>query len=69
MATGSTKRLRELLVETDMAAPLLMEFDAGSVVALCRRCPGKTEPNDDSAAVVQAEGGALVLAVADGVGA
>ncbi len=55
-------------LESEMETPVLHRGEQGSVVAFSRTCPGKEDPNDDSAVVVQTPGGGLVLAVADGVG-
>jgi serine/threonine protein phosphatase PrpC len=68
MLTTTARPHRHLYVESDMESPELLEMCSGSVVTLCRRCPDKIEPNDDSAAVVQKSSGAIVLIVADGVG-
>ncbi|MGB7347467.1 MAG: protein phosphatase 2C domain-containing protein [Pirellulaceae bacterium] len=68
MATASVKHLQQLYIESDMASSELLSLMDAKVAALCRRCPGKVEPNDDSAAVVQTTSGAVVLVVADGVG-
>lgn len=51
-----------------MDQPELIQVDGGNIVAFSRVCPGKTEPNDDSAVVIHTACGAIVLAVADGVG-
>ncbi len=59
---------QKLYVESDMLAPQVVDFAQGSAAVLCRRCPGKFEPNDDSAAIVQTASGGVVLIVADGVG-
>lgn len=68
MSSATTRKLKQLYVEADMTSPELLEGVAGNVACLCRRCPGKIEPNDDSAAIIQTPGGACVLVVADGVG-
>ena len=68
MATTTGQEQRKLFIETDMGSPQLLSFAVGNVAALCRRCPEKIEPNDDSAAVVETASGAIVLVVADGVG-
>jgi serine/threonine protein phosphatase PrpC len=68
MTTTSANRSQKLFVESDMKSPELLRFSESKVAVLCRRCPGKIEPNDDSAAVVQTTSGAIVLIVADGVG-
>lgn len=68
MATATTRPLRRLYIESDMIGPESLDIAGGNVLALCRRCPGKEEPNDDCAAVIQTSGGAIVLIVADGVG-
>ncbi len=60
--------LKKLYIESDMESAEPIELLGGKVVALCRRCPDKEQPNDDSAAVVQTESGGIVLIVADGVG-
>jgi len=53
---------------SDMDQPQLVDVAQGHVVAFLKTCPEKQEPNDDSAAIVQTRDGAIVLAVADGVG-
>ena len=68
MSTTTAPAKRELYIESDMESPQLLSFGGGNVAALCRRCPDKIEPNDDSAAVVETSSGAIVLVVADGVG-
>ena len=68
MLTTTAQPQRHLYVESEMDSPELLQMSRGNVVALCRRCPDKVEPNDDSAAVVQKISGAIVLIVADGVG-
>ena len=68
MSTIAIEPQQKLYVESDMLAPQVVDFAQGSAAVLCRRCPGKFEPNDDSAAVVQTASGGVVLIVADGVG-
>lgn len=68
MVDVSTEPIERLYVESDMESPDWVRLSIGQVISLCRRCPGKQEPNDDSAAVVQTNWGAIVLVVADGVG-
>lgn len=68
MVMASMKAKARFYIESDMTAPESIDFGGGSVVVLCRRCPNKSEPNDDCAAVVQTNSGAIVLIVADGVG-
>lgn len=68
MLTTTAQPERELYVESDMESPRVLSFFGGNVAALCRRCPGKIEPNDDSAAIVGTASGGVVLVVADGVG-
>lgn len=68
MATATTKATKRFYIESDMSAAESIELNGGNVVVLCRRCPNKIEPNDDSAAVLQTSSGAVVLIVADGVG-
>lgn len=60
----------KLYLESEMNSPELWGDVLGgrNVVVYSRTCPGKEEPNDDSAAVVRLPDGALVIAVADGVG-
>ena len=60
--------LRELFIESDMRSARYHETPLGNVSALCRTCPDKIEPNDDSAAVLQTQDGSIVLVVSDGVG-
>lgn len=68
MLTTTAPPLRHLFIESDMESPQLVDVVDGHVVALCRRCPNKDEPNDDSAGFIQTPSGAIVLVVADGVG-
>ncbi len=68
MSTATTKQLTRLYVESDMESPESIDLVGGHITVLCRRCPDKIEPNDDSAAIVQTASGAIVLVVADGVG-
>lgn len=55
-------------LESEMDLPDLMRVEQGQVVAYSRTCPGKSEPNDDSAVIIPIAGGGIVIAVADGVG-
>lgn len=55
-------------LESDMDQPELIDVAGGHLVAFSRKCPGKEEPNDDSAVIIEAANGAIVMAVADGVG-
>lgn len=55
-------------LEGDMDQPELIDVVSGHLVAFSRVCPDKEEPNDDSAAIIQTPCGAMVMAVADGVG-
>lgn len=57
-----------LYLESEMDYPELMRSRQGQVVAFSRTCPGKEEPNDDSAIIIPMAGGGIVIAVADGVG-
>jgi serine/threonine protein phosphatase PrpC len=68
MATANTTAMNKFYIESDMSVAESIELSGGKAVVLCRRCPDKVEPNDDSAAIVQTSSGALVLIVADGVG-
>ena len=68
MVTTTIEPQRHFYVESDMDTPALHPMAGGNVVVLCRRCPDKFEPNDDSAAIIQTSSGAVVLIVADGVG-
>ncbi len=58
----------EYFLESNMDQPRLMEVAHRHVVTFSRTCPGKVEPNDDSAAVICLSCDAIVMAVADGVG-
>ncbi|MGB0598143.1 MAG: PP2C family protein-serine/threonine phosphatase [Rubripirellula sp.] len=60
--------MQRLYVEQDMKSPELLRLNRGKAMTQCRSCPGKTEPNDDSAAVVQTTAGVILLVIADGVG-
>ncbi len=57
-------------LESEMDLPQRIQFAGwpGNVVVYSRTCPGKEEPNDDSAVVIPTAGGGIVMAVADGVG-
>lgn len=57
-----------LYLESEMEEPESLVHRQGSLLAFCRTCPGKEEPNDDSAAIFFTADDGLVLAVADGVG-
>lgn len=59
---------QKLYIESLGGSPDVIPTLSGNVVALCQSCPGRIDPNDDSAAVVQTSGGAIVLVVADGMG-
>lgn len=52
----------------DMLEPEVLKLAGGLVAVLSARCPEKTTPNEDAAAVICAGGGAAILAVADGCG-
>jgi len=68
MSTASINKTSKLFIESDMSVAESIDLSPGKVVILCRRCPGKSEPNDDSAAVIQTSNGAVVLIAADGIG-
>ncbi len=68
MLSTIPETLLEFCIESDMGEPRSLPMLSGSVISISRRCPGKIEPNDDSSVVVRTAGGALVMAVADGVG-
>lgn len=68
MPIASAETSTQLYIESDMASPELLALSNAKVATLCRRCPDKVEPNDDSAGVIQIQSGATVLVVADGVG-
>lgn len=68
MENATIEPVERLYVEADMESPDYVRLHGGQAAAVCRRCPGKIEPNDDSAAIVQTSSGALVLIIADGVG-
>lgn len=57
-----------LFTEADMAESTTGAFGRGEAVVFSRRCPGRTTPNEDAAALIPfgPDGGLLV--VADGVG-
>lgn len=68
MLKTQTTQSAQIYAQCDMGEPETMSAASGNVVALCRRCPDKTQPNDDSAGVVETESSAVVMIVADGVG-
>ncbi|TWU60231.1 putative protein phosphatase 2C-type [Rubripirellula tenax] len=68
MLTTTTQSIRRVFVESDMDRVDVIDVVHGHVAVFCRRCPGKIEPNDDSAAMIQTSSGGIVMVVADGVG-
>ncbi len=66
--TAAPHAARRFYLESEMDVPEQIDIGPGHVVAFSRSCPGKEEPNDDSAVVIQTAGGGVVMAVADGVG-
>ena len=54
--------------ERDLTNADVHTFDAGSAAVCTCRCPGKETPNEDAAALIPYTDGAMVLAVADGLG-
>ncbi|WP_231612191.1 PP2C family protein-serine/threonine phosphatase [Novipirellula galeiformis] len=68
MLSTITETSLDFCIESDMRDPRLHPMPLGSVVSISRRCPGKIEPNDDSSMVIRTSSGAIVMAVADGVG-
>lgn len=55
-------------VDADNAAPSLHPIPHGRVTCFSARSPEKDPPNEDALAVLATHGGAVVLAVADGMG-
>lgn len=53
---------------TSLESPCILDLNGGSVALFTRRSPQKETVNEDSVAVIPAPGGAIVLAVADGLG-
>ncbi|TWT66121.1 PP2C family protein-serine/threonine phosphatase [Allorhodopirellula solitaria] len=68
IATPSILAAPRFYLESEMALPERVSVGPGNAVAYSRTCPGKEEPNDDSAAIIPTAGGGVVMAVADGVG-
>ena len=68
MVNVTMEPMQRLYVESDMKSPDLLRLNRGQAITQCRCCPGKADPNDDSAAVVQTSWGAILLVIADGVG-
>ena len=64
----NAKPSTKLFIECVDEPAELIPVSGGVVIALCHRCPGRIDPNDDSAAVIQTSTGATVLVVADGMG-
>jgi len=54
--------------ERDLASADVHSFAAGTAAVCTCRCPGKETPNEDAAAMIPYTDGAMVLAVADGLG-
>ncbi len=57
-----------LFIDARHEIPVLIGLDPAVAVVFSAACPGGTGPNEDSAAVVPASAGRLLLAVADGAG-
>lgn len=55
-------------VEPDMTAAVIRPFANGMTAAFATRCPGKTTPSEDYAALVPYDRRSGVLVVADGMG-
>ena len=66
--TTTSDTAAQFYLESDMDQPEVIAVTGGHVVAFSRKCPGKQEPNDDSAAMIHTPNGGIILAVADGVG-
>lgn len=58
----------QLFVERDLEMPERVTVAGGVAVVFTHRCPGKTTPNEDCAALIPVGAEAAVLVVADGVG-
>ncbi|HPG24974.1 MAG TPA: protein phosphatase 2C domain-containing protein [Myxococcota bacterium] len=59
---------RLVLEAAELAEPRAVELERGEAVVFSRPAPDKTSGNEDAAAVFELQGGAVVLAVADGLG-
>jgi serine/threonine protein phosphatase PrpC len=57
-----------LLLEQDLERGQRHQLAGGEAVAFTARKPGREGPNEDAAALIPVNGGACVLAVADGLG-
>lgn len=68
MLTTTSEATTALFLQSEMKVPQEFVFPEGRVVAYCCSCPEKGLPNDDSAAVIRTANGAIIMAVADGVG-
>lgn len=64
----TTPAIQRLFLNQDFGSGEAFEFGAVHVTALSLRSPARTTPNEDSCAILALPEGALVLAVADGVG-
>lgn len=60
--------LFSLLRDTDDDAARMPDIGAGPLACLCAAMPGRAGPNEDAVGVFPLPGGAVVLAVADGMG-
>ena len=58
----------ELLFETAMAEPQLVDVRCGIVAFFSHPCPGREDSNEDALAIIPIDPDSAVLAVADGVG-
>lgn len=68
MTIAKIPRTTQVYVDADMQHAELLSMASGKVAVLCRRCPGRSQPNGDCAGILETDSGAIVLVVADGVG-
>lgn len=57
-----------IYLQSEMTQPELIELPGGQACVFSARCPGKATRNEDAAAILCTAAGAVMLAVADGMG-
>ena len=60
--------MQRIYCQDDMPSPEVLPVCSGSAAVFYTRCPGKTAPNDDCAAIVEVGDESVVMVAADGVG-
>ena len=66
--TSDEPRQPMIVNRGEMTAPEIRPLAGGQVAVFSARSPAKDTDNEDAAAIIPARDGAVILAVADGVG-